>query len=421
MSEVLTVLRREFLERVRSKAFVIGTFLFPVLIFGIYALPLLLGGEKSVRKLVIVDEAPAGIAAMAAASLQNDTAGRDGRTYQVEVVRQPLAQVREGLVARVNAKEVDGYLHLPANVVTSSQAAYRARNVANLNVLTDVQRATSQAVQASRLQTAGLDGGQVAALLKRVEFSTARITATGEKGGSAITTFFMAYGVAMLMYMMIFLYAINVMRSVLEEKTSRISEVIVSSMKASHLMMGKIVGVASVALLQVGIWGVILYFGMTALNQRFGAEAGSTMAALRLPTGTLLTLLAFFVLGFLLYAALFAAVGAAVNTEQEAQQFQTWVMLPLIVPVLFFLRVTGDPLGPTATILGLIPFTAPVANAMRLGTAEVPAIQVTASLALLAATTVFVAWLAGKIYRIGILSTGQKPTLKDLGRWLKAA
>jgi ABC-2 type transport system permease protein len=421
MSEVLTVLRREFMERVRSKAFVIGTFLFPVLIFGIYALPLLLGGEKSVRKLVIVDEAPAGVAALAAASLQNDTAGRDGRTYQVEVMRGPLEGVREGLVARVNAKEIDGYVHFPADIVTKSEAAYRARNVANLSVLTDVQRAASQAVQAQRLQTAGLDGRQVAALLRRVELSTARITATGEKGGSAITTFFMAYGVAMLMYMMIFLYAINVMRSVLEEKTSRISEVIVSSMKASHLMMGKIVGVASVALLQVGIWGVILYFGMSALNQRFGAEAGSAMAALRLPAGTMLTLLAFFVLGFLLYAALFAAVGAAVNTEQEAQQFQTWVMLPLIIPVLFFMRVTGDPLGPTATILGLIPFTAPVANAMRLGTAEVPALQVAASLALLAATTVFVAWLAGKIYRIGILSTGQKPTLKDLGRWLKAA
>src|SRR5262249_15557192 len=137
--------------------------------------------------------------------------------------------------------------------------------------------------------------------------------------------------------------------------------------------------------------------------------------------GAGMALLAFFVLGFFLYAAMFAALGAAVNSEQEAQQFQTWVMLPLIVPLVFIPKVVGDPMGQVATILGMVPFTAPVANALRLGTVDLPPVQVAGSLALLAATTVFVAWLAGKIYRVGILSTGKKPTLKELGRWLRAA
>ena len=422
MSSVWIVLRREFMERVRTRSFLLATFLFPALIIGLYTLPFLLGGDKTVRRLVVVDEAPAGIAQMIAATLSAEAPEREGRAYRVEVVRGRLAGVQAGLRARVTAKEIDGYLHLPADVVATSQVAYRARNVSNLNLVSDVRRATSQAVQVARLRTAGLQAGDVQAMLRPVDVSTARVTATGEDGGSAIATFFAAYGAAMLMYMMVFLYGVNVMRSVLEEKTNRIVEVLVSSMKAGHLMMGKILGVGSVALLQVAIWGALIAGGMKIAGAAFSSPGASNiMASLKLnPTAGFL-LLAYFILGFFLYAAVFAAIGAAVTTEQEGQQFQTFAMIPLIVPVLFLTKVTGDPMGTTATVLGMIPFTAPVANAMRLGSAEIPAVQAAASLALLLLTTLAVGWLAGKIYRFGILSTGKKASLSEIGRWLRAA
>jgi ABC-2 type transport system permease protein len=286
-----------------------------------------------------------------------------------------------------------------------------------------VQRAATQAVQAARLQAAGLDGAQVAGLVKRVEVSTGRITDKGEEGGSATSTFFLGYIVGFLVYLMILLYGMNVLRSVLEEKTNKIAEVIVSSMKASHLMLGKILGVGAVALLQVGIWGAMMGFATSrsdTLTSRFGMPPGA-LDVVHVPLGTLLAVFGFFVLGFLLYAALYAALGAAVNSEQEAQQFQMAVMMPLIIPMALVFRIVSDPLGPVATVLGLIPFTSPVTMAMRLASAPVPPLQIVASLALLAATVLAVAWVAGKIYRVGILSTGKKPTLKELGQWLRMA
>ena len=419
MSNVWIVLKREFMERVKTKSFLLATFLFPLFIIGLNVLPHLMGGEETVRQVVVVDEAPAGMAQMVVASL---TPEREGRSYKLEVVRQPLAQVQASLRERITRKEIDGYLHLPADVVTSSQVAYRARNVSNLGVMTDMRRATTQAVQEVRLRTAGLQATDVRALLRPVEVTTARVTATGEEGGSAIVTFFAAYAMAMLMWLMVFLYGVNVMRSVLEEKTNRIVEVLVSSMKASDLMLGKILGVGLVALLQVGIWVVLIAAGLTIAGQRLkSGGAASIMAGLKLTPQAGLTLLSFFVLGFFLYAAVFAAIGAAVTTDQEGQQFQTFAMIPLMLPVLFFPKVIGDPLGTTATVLGLVPFTAPVANAMRLGSTEIPVAQVIASLVMLALTTALVVWVAGKIYRFGILSTGKKASLADIGRWMRAA
>jgi ABC-2 type transport system permease protein len=263
----------------------------------------------------------------------------------------------------------------------------------------------------------------VAGLVKRVEVGTGRITDEGEEGGSATSTFFLGYIVGFLVYLMILLYGMNVLRSVLEEKTNKISEVIVSSMKASHLMLGKILGVGAVALLQVAVWGAMIGFAVSrsdTLTAHFGMPPGA-LDVVNVPLGTLLAVLGFFVLGFLLYAALYAALGAAVNSEQEAQQFQMIVMMPLIVPMALVVRIVSDPLGQVATVLGLIPFTAPVTMAMRLASAPVPAGQIVASLALMVATVLAVAWVAGKIYRVGILSTGKRPTLRELGQWLRMA
>lgn len=429
MSEVMTVFRREFLERVRSRAFLLGTVLFPLLMSALWILPAVLGGGGGgVRKIVIVDQAPAGVGTLVERALTappppGAPKDDDRNTYQVERIVQPMAQVKPALIARVQKKEIDGYLYLPPEVVRTSQADYRARNVANFSVLGDLSKATSGAVQAVRLQASGIQPAQVAALVRPVELKTMRVTAKGEEGGSAVSSFFLSYIAGFLIYFMILLYGMNVLRSVLEEKTNKIAEVIVSSMKASHLMLGKILGVGGVALLQVGLWAAItglIGARSNLLASRFHLPPG-TLDVIHVPLGTVVAVIAFFVLGFLLYSAVYAALGAAVNSEQEAQQFQMLVLIPLIIPILFVGRIVADPLGQAATVLGLIPFTAPVTMAMRLASTPVPAVQVVASLAGLVVTVFVVAWIAGKIYRVGILSTGKRPTLAELGQWLRAA
>lgn len=429
MSEVMTVLRREFLERVRSRSFVLGTFLLPVFMAGMWIIPATMGQGGGTRKIVIVDQAPAGVGAIVEQVLTHPQPAADGKkddeafTYVVEREARPLAQVRAGLIRRIQAKELDGWLYLPPDVVQTSKAEYRARNVAQFRVLGDLSRAASRAVQAARLQASGIAPAQVAALVKPVELGTARITSKGEEGGTAQSAFWLSYIAGLLTYMMILLYGMNVLRSVLEEKTNKISEVLVSSIKASHLMLGKILGVGSVALVQVAVWAAIT----AAISSRSGTLAkrfnlpADALSTVHVPLGTLLATLAFFVLGFFLYAAIYAALGAAVNSEQEAQQFQMLVLLPLIVPIAFIIRIVTDPLGKIATILGLIPFTAPVTMAMRLASAPVPPVQIIASLAGMVVTVLAVAWVAGKIYRVGILSTGKKPSLAELGRWLRMA
>lgn len=429
MSETLIILRREFLERVRTKSFLISTIVTPLFFAALFALPAIIGaGGGGERKVVVVDEAPTGVAdAFTAALTRPPPAGveadDDAYTYKVERVAGPLAGVRDRLNQRVLSEEIDAYVVLPADVASRSEVAYRARNVASFQVQGDIRRAASEAVQQVRLRQAGLQGGEVASLLKPVELAAARVTEAGEDAGSAESTLILAYITGFLLYMMVLIYGINVMRSVLEEKTNRIVEVIVSSMRATHLMMGKMLGVGAVALLQVSIWiglGALAVGASDTLAARFGLPPGA-FDAVKVSPWVLFATLGFFLLGFLLYAALFAAVGAAVNSEQEAQQYQTIVFLPLIASLMFIAPVVNEPLGSTATILGMIPFTAPVTMAMRMSAAPIPVSQVLLSLAILALGVLFVSWLAGKIYRVGILSTGKKPTFGELVRWVRAA
>jgi ABC-2 type transport system permease protein len=423
MSEIYLVIKREFLERVRTKSFLIGTFLVPLFFVGIYSIPFLVGSESAERTIVVVDEAPAGVAETMIAHLTRPREAKNADTYQVEHLTGGFEEHREALTARVLNKEIDGFVVLPADILESSQATYRARNVANINVMQHIEVATSRAVQAERLNRAGLDGAEVAALVRNVSISTARITERGEEGGGMLSVLITAYVISLLLYFLVFFYGASVMRSVLEEKTNRIAEVIVSSMRSTHLMIGKIVGVGSVALLQVGIWAAFVLVLVTQ-SARIASLIGvspEVLAAFEFDATVLLPLVGFFLLGFFLYSALFAALGAAISTEQEGQSLQMILMLPLIVPVMLIVPITGEPLGQLATTLSLVPLTAPIVMPMRMATTGIPLAQVFGSLAILLASVAIVSWLAAKIYRVGILSTGKKPSLAELGRWLRMA
>jgi ABC-2 type transport system permease protein len=424
MSELYTVVRREFVERVRSRSFAISTILLPLIVVATYAIPAMAGGGGGgTRHVVVVDETKDGVGASIAAALQAPRADAEATRYQVDRIPGPLETVRADLTRRVQAEQIDGYLWLPADVVQRGEVTYRARSVSNFQVLGDMRRAASQGVQGVRLRQAGLDAGAVAGLVKPVEVKTSRITKTGEEGGSAMSNFVVAYVASFLMYFMLIFYAVNVMRSVLDEKTNRISEVLVSSVRASTLMMGKILGVGSVALFQIAIWAGTVTVIATQTDwvaRRFHLPPGA-LASVSLDPMVGIAIIAFFLLGFFLYAALYAALGAAMSTEQEAQQFQFFVLMPLMAPMFVFTRLAAEPMGHLATVMGMIPFTAPITMVIRMSAVPVPLSQVALSLAGLVLAIVAVAWIAGKIYRVGILSTGKKPSFSDLVRWLRAA
>ena len=420
MHDAILIVRREFRERVASRSFLIGTVIFPLIMIGLILLPKLVGSGGTERTIIVINDGPAGVGAAFAAALGATPTSADENTYDVKVVPGPYTAVRESLNSQVERKEIDGYVVLPAEVLTSGTIMFRARNVGSFAVMRDLRSAGTRAVQSERLKTAGISAQAVAALIAPVNVDEAKITSRGEERGGALSTFLAAYVVAFLIYVMTTLYGVAVMRSVLEEKTNRIAEVLMSTIRASHLVFGKIIGVGSAAVTQVIIWAAILTLFVTQshrLGDRF-ALPDSIMQALRVEPLTGVLLFLFFLLGFFLYASVFATVGASVTSEQEAQSVQFIALLPLISPLLFLESILNAPLGRTATTLGLIPFTAPIAMPMRMASSPVPPIEIAVSLVLLACAIAVVAWIAGKIYRVGILSTGKRPTLAELGRWV---
>lgn len=423
MRNVLIIIRREFLERVRTKSFVIGTVLFPVFMIALIFLPALIGAGGGERTLVLVDRSPQGLGEQVAAALQAPSEDEDAIRYTIERTTAPFEEQRDALNRRVEAKEIDGYVVIGEDVLATNEVAYRARDVTKVQVVQDLEAAVTAAVRQERLAGRGLTAGEVLELVREVDVQAARISGQGEERGNLMATMATAYIIFILFMQLIALYGQNAMRSVLEEKNNRIVEVIVSSVRPVHLMAGKILGLAAVALLQIGIWvGFVALLASQSgwLAERFGIGTGA-FSALQLEPVVWLVLLTFFALGFVLYAAMYAAAGSTVTSEQEAQQLAFPLMLPLFVPIAFIIPILMDPLGTTARTLSLIPFTSPVVMPMRAVATDVPGWEIAASMALLVLGTAAIVWLAGKIYRVGILSTGKKPTLRELARWMRMA
>jgi ABC-2 type transport system permease protein len=407
----LVVARRELLERVRTVWFVVVTVLGPIGMVGIVVLPALLGGgDKNVRLQVVDHSGRVSAAVKAKLAVVG---------WQVDEV--PVETPVATLLARVEAEEIDGFLTVPADAVAGGEIVYQGDNATNQGVARLIEMQVSDAVQDARARDARLSDEQLAALRKPVRFEARHTTGEGA-GSSGGATFVLGFIVAFIVYMAIVLYAVNVMRSVVQEKTNRIMEIMVAAAKPRALMLGKIVGVGGVGLIQLVIWlgigALTLEYRMEIVGALGASGAGIVLPALSV--AQVAVIVTYFVLGYFFYAALYAAIGAMVNSDQEAQQAQTPVVLFLIVPLTCLNVIAGDPRGSTAEILTQIPFFSPVLMPMRYLLGGAGPAQVAISLAILAASTVVVALAAARIYRIGILMYGKRPSLRELGRWLRS-
>ena len=418
MRKVWAVIRREFVERVRSKWFWISALLGPVFFGAMIVVPVLFAGAGGTRRIAVVDATTGAFGERVAAGL------RHGKIFRA--TRVPAgAGVVDSLTQLVGAKQLDGFLILTDAVVETGTAEYRASNVSSFRDVAELQDVLARLAMAARLERQGVDPALVGRAQLRISLETKKISGSTTTGESAAQSFALAYVMGVVLFLVITIYGVNVMGSVVEEKTTRIVEVLVSSLRPFQLMMGKVLGVGAVSLFQFVLWGLgakLLLSQRRALLADLGGveEARQVFQMPHLSAATLGVFLSYFLGGFFLYSAMYAAVGAMSSNEQEARQAQQPVMFLLLVAYVSMFGLTNNPESTYAVTLSLIPFTAPIAMPVRWAASTVPAGELGASLGLLAAGIVAVTWMAARIYRVGILMTGKRPNMRELVRWVRA-
>ena len=418
MRKVWAVIRREFVERVRSKWFWISALLGPVFFGGMIVVPVLFAGAGGTRRIAVVDGTTGAFGARVVAEL------RHGKIFRA--TRVPAgAGVVDSVTQLVGAKQLDGFLIVTDAVVETGTAEYRASNVSSFRDVAELQDVLARLAVAARLERQGVDPTLVGRAQLRISLETKKISGSKTTGESAAQSFALAYVMGVVLFLVITIYGVNVMSSVVEEKTTRIVEVLVSSLRPFQLMIGKVLGVGAVSLFQFVLWGLgakLLLSQRRALLAGLGGvdEARQVFQMPHLSAATLGVFLSYFLGGFFLYSAMYAAVGAMSSNEQEARQAQQPVMFLLLIAYVSMFGLTNNPESTYAVTLSLIPFTAPIAMPVRWAASTVPVDELAGSLGLLLTGIVAVTWVAARIYRVGILMTGKRPNIKELVRWVRA-
>ncbi|MCL7763332.1 ABC transporter permease [Polaribacter sp. Z014] len=438
MSKLKLIIHREFIAKVRNKSFIMMTFLSPLLMLGMGALVyfLMQKNEEKVKEVVYVDNS----------GLFSKEDFKDSKTihykdYTALGIEETKKKVEEG--------NYYGALIIPKQdslELLAKSIEFYSTDSPGMSVIGSLENKIETKIRHEKLNNFGIDLEKIEA--SKINTDIKMFNFSGEESSKLINGLKIGLGAmaGYLLMMFVIIYGNSVMRSVIEEKTSRIIEIIVSSVKPFQLMLGKIIGNASAGLLQFFIWGIILFVLTTVASSVFGVDVVGMQSArvpaeqmeamksavgggemqvvvqeiLKLPILKMFILFIFYFLGgFMLYSSLFAAVGAAVDNETDTQQFMLPIMLPLMLGIYVgFATVINDPHGSIAVLFSYIPFTSPIVMLMRVPFG-VSWYELAISMTLLLVTFVFMVWLAAKIYRVGILMYGKKPTYKDLYKWLK--
>lgn len=439
MNKILAVIRREFIERVRTKSFLIGTFLFPVL-FGVFGyLPgALMQRETGTLGLVLLDATTDGSGQRLAAAFDSVTIGEGpGALARYRVVRVEagarMEVLRDSVVRQIGLRDgppnaADGVLLLTEDAVASGKVIYLGSNVTSFRDMSRLEHVLEPRLREERLRRQGASADVVEAAAIGLDMEATKVSEGQTTGVSSEASFFLAYIINFLMYMTLLLYGIQVMSAVIEEKSNRIVEVLVSSMTPFQLLMGKVIGVGAVGLVQLGIWGATGFYVTSLFKGGASAPAGvavdGTARSFTLPSvnpDLVIVVLVFFLLGFFLYSALYAAVGAMCNTQQEAQQANTPITMLIGLGMLSMFALINEPSGTMARVLSFIPFFTPIVVPVRYAIAPLPVSEVLLAVGVMLLGIAGTVWLGARIYRVGVLSYGKKPTLKELWRWARTS
>ncbi|MCR5887038.1 ABC transporter permease [Hymenobacter sp. J193] len=441
MSKIWLIAQREYLTRVRKKSFIIMSLLGPLLTMALFAVPVLIATMSDNGKVVAVADA---------GGLFTDKLpeAKDDISFTRVSADLPTAK------AEFKKAKYDALLYVPKlDVANPTGFQVFSRKGLGISLENDINRAVNTAIENQRLRAAGIDRAVLDKLKVDVDLQTVSLSDEGEKSSSTGISTAIAYAAGFLIYIFIFIYGVQIMRGVMEEKTNRIVEVVISSVKPFQLMMGKVLGIAGVGFTQLALWVVLSYgIGAVAIGsvspEKVAQErVNRTTAVVRPQTeadkkaakddnfmakliqsgkdaNLNIALIAacflfYFLGGYLFYGALFGAIGSAVDSETDTQQFMMPVTMPLVLTFVVSQAVlTTNPNGQVAVWMSMIPFTSPIAMMMRLPFGGVPMWQLAVSMLLLIAGFLGTIWLAGRIYRVGILMYGKKVTYGELSKWL---
>ena len=422
MRKIWLVVKREYLTRVRTKGFILSTVGLPLLSVGIFAISIALATRKTevTFRIAILDNL-GGLAPQIMQGLNEKLP--DGQPAYRLMTNRPstraTATTRGELNQQVRNEQLDGYLEVPNDILSGKDATFYTRNPDDFQTSHDVNRALNDALIARRLSDRGVHIDNMPEILRGVDLSMVKVTKTGESK-EGFESMIVQVSIVMILYITLVVYGMMTMRSVVEEKSTRIVEMLASSIKPSYLLTGKILGVAAVGFTQYLIWMVT-----GALVSTYGAAMGSVFRPgavapfFHLPLTYLIYPPIFFVAGYFLYASLYAALGAMVSSEEEMQQVQMPLTILLVGCFILYPIIQHAPNSAMSVALSLFPFSSPILMVLRITVQTPPFWQIALSLALCVATTVGVIQVSAKIYRVGILMYGKRPSLVELLRWLR--
>ena len=447
MRKFLAIVKREYIQRVRSKMFVLITVLGPLVITFFGVAPALIfriqaGGSL---KIAVVDQTgklyqhfydsvtensqPRYSDPGNANLLHGNTSQRfeeigeqRQNSFQLEEISpdgRSLNEIRKELDVRVLAKDLDGYLILPANLLEDGKPEYFGRNTGDVLTTKFLKEALSRAVRQQRLSDANIDVKIVQQLSEPVQLEATKVSASGgvaDRGEG----FALVFGAGFIMYLTILMYGQMILGAVIAEKETRISEILFSSVRPFTLMMGKLVGVSLVALTQLAIWG-LAFLAFAAFGVSLLAANGVPLRIPNVPVINFVYFGLFFLLGYFIYSTIYALIGSMVTTAQEGGQLSMPVVLLPLIGFYLFLPVSRSPDSSLAFWVSMFPFFSPMTMLTRIVTQTPPLWQIVLSLAIGFGTVGLLTWLAARIYRVGMLMAGKKATIREVMRWVRQA
>jgi ABC-2 type transport system permease protein len=424
VNKIFAILKREYLTRVKTKGFIIGTFLLPVFIMAASLLPALLmqTNKGDAKRMVIIDKTDRLLQPLTDAfSSARDKNDKPLFILSANVEATSPEEMKNQLNKKVSDGDLDLYIILMDSVFENNKFELHAKNIGNFDFIHRVERTVSDVVRDMRFREAGMDAEVVRRLNSWVNAKTFKVDESGSKEQRAEVSFIFSLIMGMLLYMMLILYGMFVLRAVIEDKNSRVVEVIISSVKPHQFMAGKVLGIGATGLTQFAIWIATAILASTyGLTMAQSLSGG--MSSFSLPTVSNWVYAAFvfyFLVGYFFYAALAAAVGSMVNNESEAQSYQWVVIMPIILSFFLMFAINNTPDSMMSVILSLIPFFTPILMFSRILQGAAPLWQVMLSIGIMGLSLWGVLWLTGRIFRVGILMYGKKPNLPEILKWIK--
>jgi ABC-2 type transport system permease protein len=407
----LQVAKWEFMEKVKSKAFIISLVLMPLIMVVFGVLPGLLASKPDDKAITIgVIDDTGQIIQPLSVRLNEKYKLPDGRpNYIVRNLKDDISaeEQKSRAIKLINDKQMEGYFTIPSTVYDSGKVEYRAENVGNIRISERFSRTIEEVIVEHRLTGRGLNPADIKKLMASIDVKALKVSEKGEKESGFLETFASAYIVIMMLMFLVLTSGQLLIRSVVEEKSNRVIEILLSSCSARDLMVGKILGLSGLGVLQMMIWGTI---GL-GLALKSGANIFEMEAVL--------LAVVYVLLGYFFYSAIFVAAGSPVTTEQEAQQITSYVSLVLVFPMVLMVPAMQNPDSPMIRILSYIPLLTPAFMVLRVSIQMPPLWEILTTISILLVSTVLMMWVAGKIFRVAILVYGKRPTIPELIRWIR--